>query len=459
MKIATYIKVLIPTKEQFKNWSLPSKVTYISGWVGVLGILLSVLFFLLSPNYEEPITKLIKLNSDLTEEKANLLRALVACKLQNEALTQSLSCANSSNLSEEEVASFATKVEKTSRNQLELGHAKFLLGNTKEAIKQWKIAAKKGDQDAQFYLGALFQQIGNEESLAESIYWYEQAAGQGNPKALTNLGHIYQKGIGVTVDLKKAMDYYQKAAMLKDERAQANLGNMYQNGLGVTVDYEKAFHWNTKAAKKNVAAAQVNLGLVYRNGLGKKIDYQQAFDWFTKAANQSDAAGQLNIGFMYFEGLGRAVNYKSAFDWYSKAANQGFDPAQVHLANLYHKGIGQPANWEKAIFWYEKAATQGNSDAQTSLGNLYFDQNEFKKSFDWYAIAAKGGDQVAQMNLGMAYQLGNGVRSSKKEALRWFLKSAKQGYPPAMRIFSGLSLSEIKDIEFESLADKNFSQE
>ncbi|MEX3813755.1 hypothetical protein AB3X96_26420 [Paraburkholderia sp. BR13439] len=39
--------LLIPTKEQWNKWSLPSKLTFAGTFVGVLSLLLTVLFFVL----------------------------------------------------------------------------------------------------------------------------------------------------------------------------------------------------------------------------------------------------------------------------------------------------------------------------------------------------------------------------------------------------------------------------
>ena len=48
---------LIPTKRQWKKWSLPSKVSYISFWLAVISLLIVVVQILSPENDEKPIEK------------------------------------------------------------------------------------------------------------------------------------------------------------------------------------------------------------------------------------------------------------------------------------------------------------------------------------------------------------------------------------------------------------------
>lgn len=54
------------------------------------------------------------------------------------------------------------------------------------------------------------------------------------------LGFLYERGLWVKKDLKKAVEYYMKGAKWKDPRAQFYLGRCYENGIGVEVDLVKA---------------------------------------------------------------------------------------------------------------------------------------------------------------------------------------------------------------------------
>ncbi|MBO5359005.1 MAG: sel1 repeat family protein, partial [Clostridia bacterium] len=44
---------------------------------------------------------------------------------------------------------------------------------------------------------------------------------------------------------------------------------------------------------------------------------------------------------------------------------------------------------------------------------------------------AKNGDMLAQYQLACAYKDGKGTEKNEKEAFKWYMESAKQGYPDA----------------------------
>ena len=77
--------------------------------------------------------------------------------------------------------------------------------------------------------------------------WLEQAR-QGDAKAQTHVGEIYEKGLGITPDYSLAAQWYRKAADQGFERAMLNLGQLYELGLGVDRDNKQALAWYRKAS-------------------------------------------------------------------------------------------------------------------------------------------------------------------------------------------------------------------
>jgi hypothetical protein len=71
--------------------------------------------------------------------------------------------------------------------------------------------------------------------------WMETAEG-GDPEAMTNVGEIYERGVGTAPDYAAAASWYQKAADKGFSRAIFNLGTMYEQGLGVEQDKLKALN-------------------------------------------------------------------------------------------------------------------------------------------------------------------------------------------------------------------------
>ena len=81
-------------------------------------------------------------------------------------------------------------------------------------------------------------------------------------------------------------------------------------------------------------------------------------------------------------------------------------------------------------------AQAGNPDAQLGLAKAYDAGNGVpqsdKQAAKWYRAAAEQGNATAQTNLGLMFRAGRGVEQDKTEALKWYHKAAKQKYSNAM---------------------------
>jgi TPR repeat protein len=141
-------------------------------------------------------------------------------------------------------------------------------------------------------------------------------AERGDPKAMGNLGLLYEKGLGTPVDLKLAAQWLQRAARKGDASAQNNLGFLYFKGLGVKQDHALALKWFLKAAKQGLASAEGNLGLLYGGGFGVPRDDAKALEWFKKAAEQDDLDAQVNLAHMLSLGQGAPQDNVAAYQWF-----------------------------------------------------------------------------------------------------------------------------------------------
>jgi hypothetical protein len=68
------------------------------------------------------------------------------------------------------------------------------------------------------------------------------AAEAGDPEAMTNVGEIYERGIGAAPNFPAAVIWYQKAADKNYSRALFDLGTLYEQGNGVDQDSIKALN-------------------------------------------------------------------------------------------------------------------------------------------------------------------------------------------------------------------------
>jgi TPR repeat protein len=101
-------------------------------------------------------------------------------------------------------------------------------------------------------------------------------------------------------DYKTALKVWMDAAQQGDLKAQTYVGEIYEKGLGVPPDYPAAAQWYRRAAEKGYAPAAFNLGVLYENGRGVPRDPKEAAEWYRRAT------GVGPVTFDVGQGVGRA---------------------------------------------------------------------------------------------------------------------------------------------------------
>ncbi len=87
--------------------------------------------------------------------------------------------------------------------------------NYATALKVWLPQAKQGDPKAQTYVGEIYEKgLGLEPDYQAAAHWYRKAAEQGYAPAMINLGFLYEKGLGVPQDPVAALNWYRRASGL-----------------------------------------------------------------------------------------------------------------------------------------------------------------------------------------------------------------------------------------------------
>ncbi|QFJ55893.1 tetratricopeptide repeat protein [Pseudobutyrivibrio xylanivorans] len=199
------------------------------------------------------------------------------------------------------------------------------------------------------------------------------------------LGYIYEKGIGVLQDYKKAFDYYNRvtksSSTALNDRDAINLSNiaiglMYVKGYGVEANPETALEYFTTASDNNSPKASYYIGQMYENGIGADKDYEKAMEFYLKAADLNYAPALNQIGYLYYNGYGVDVDFASAVYYQKLAALQGYPIAQVNLGFLYENGYGVERNLETALSYYEMAASAGYEGANEAVVRVMAQINE-----------------------------------------------------------------------------------
>ncbi len=88
----------------------------------------------------------------------------------------------------------------------------------KSALNVWMAAAEAGDTDAQTNVGEIFERgLGGEPNYEAALIWYRKAAAQGNARAQFALGTLYEQGLGVERDQREALNWYRLAWGLTED--------------------------------------------------------------------------------------------------------------------------------------------------------------------------------------------------------------------------------------------------
>lgn len=113
----------------------------------------------------------------------------------------------------------ARKAIKTSTSDCEIRGGEYVAydrANAATSLKIWLPLAQEGDPKAQTYVGEIYEKgRGIESDYGLAAHWYLQAAEQGYSRAAINLGNLFEQGLGLDRDPEMALFWYQHASGIK----------------------------------------------------------------------------------------------------------------------------------------------------------------------------------------------------------------------------------------------------
>ena len=151
------------------------------------------------------------------------------------------------------------------------------------------------------------------------------------------------------------------------------------------------------------------------------------------SGESEDAELMFKIGNSY---MGREA-FVEAAKWHKRAAELGHSEAMSLLGGQYRHGNGVEQDIRKAMYWYKQSiVTDGNDNALLDLGLCYLQGEgvpvDYDHGFFLMQRSARQNNMLAQFNMGGLYRKGRGVEPDMEEALRWYRRSAAQGYEKAV---------------------------
>lgn len=228
-----------------------------------------------------------------------------------------------------------------------------------EAMK--RLSVNKADTAAMTLMGELYKDgLGVKKDPAEAVRWYKLAADRGDPQAQFALAAATLRGEGAPQDKAAA-----KALLLK-AAAKGHAGAMYN--LGVMAidsdiqDFKSAADYFRKAAEGGNMDGAYSLAVLYREGRGVPQDIREAAKWMRLAADDHIGAAEVELGIMTFNGEGVPKDEAAAAKLFLRAASRNNPVAMNRVARLYASGRGVKKDEIEAMKWHLLARAVGLQD-------------------------------------------------------------------------------------------------
>lgn len=234
------------------------------------------------------------------------------------------------------------------------GYGAFNLTVTRPGDPSWWWSAREHE-----YFGASEGKVAYDEALNR----WTPLAREGDPEAMSNLGVLYDLGLGVAQDPDRAVRLYREGAERDFSPAQNNLGIAYALGRGVARDDAQALHWLRKAAANGLALAANTLGVMSLRGRGTARDERSGLAWLARARGFEVANRNLALvydtkvaepGFdeYFWDAVSSAMGWPAvpedpleAYVWFDRATDLGFPAAQRRRALAEAAGRASTERW------------------------------------------------------------------------------------------------------------------
>ncbi|MEM1005153.1 MAG: caspase family protein, partial [Pseudomonadota bacterium] len=176
-----------------------------------------------------------------------------------------------------------------------------LQDNALTAIRACSAAAAQSPE-LSHYVALLARATIAAGDVDRAVMLYQQAAAEGDLRAMVSLAQLHESGTGVTQDVNAALSLYERAAEGGSFDAMINLAVTLFEGQIVPKDEDRAVALLQRAADGGSAKAMFNLGVLAQDGIAGLP--AQALGYFQKAARDGEFQGYLAAAILLDEGRG-----------------------------------------------------------------------------------------------------------------------------------------------------------
>ena len=246
----------------------------------------------------------------------------------------------------------------------------------------------------------------------------------------TRMGDLYRLGLIQLAQNKNryemAVHYYKQAVEnIEHGYAEYWLGHLYEKGYGVSKNLNEAVNWYERAIRwldgsNEATEIYYRLGIISENQLKQE---KQNTSWgkpvMKSMKNQEKSLLKQRIVF-----------------YYTWAGEDGLAMAQVRLAQIYKKGLfNVKPDEDAALKWYSKAVEQSLSSIgpphhiyggvlrgnHIALAQFRLTPSKLKKAqFEMARILAQRGQAMAQFALSWMHQNGHGTGKNLNQSQKWY---------------------------------------
>lgn len=235
------------------------------------------------------------------------------------------------------------------------------------------------------------------------------ACDNGEAEACSNLGFLYERGLGVPADRDVALTFYQQACDGGSAAGCRNVAIFHESGTATAKDPAKAAALFQTACDAGGLDACRNLAASYLHGAGVPKDPARAREFLVKgcAGAEADRCGEIG------EEAQAADDWSFAVLAYQVGCDAGSQQACVGLGVRYYDGVGISRDPEKAYALFAAACEAGNPvgcrNAASQHGGGDGAEWNDEKAVTFYRKACDLNDAPSCRALGHRYRAGSGV--------------------------------------------------
>ncbi|CAO3607214.1 unnamed protein product [Mucor hiemalis] len=194
-----------------------------------------------------------------------------------------------------------------------------------------------------------------------------QEAMQGNAQAQFNLGAIFQQG-EVEIDPGQTFYWYHRAAQGGHAEAAFRIAWAYRNGLGVAENAMLSNAWFRRSSQLGYAPAKLDLGMSFVKNLRSQPNSTER-DLEARSWLQTSNCLEAGLCLRYLDSAHQSEERESRYDRMN--FNGEIADVMYGIAMKYLLRKEDEDSFEQALYWLSEATRRNHVHAATAFGWLY----------------------------------------------------------------------------------------